>query len=225
MHRGYIRLWRKSFDSGLHRNHKAFVLWVYILSNVTHKKYECIAGNKKIILMPGQMITGRKRLAHEIGASERNIRTSLALLKNIGNLTIKTTNRYSLITVVNWGFYQSDKGEPTSKPTKDRPSSDQQVTTKQEYKNINTKKRERAKKRKTLPPENFMPTDQHLQRANELGVDCKLEAEKWVNWCHATNNKYANHNRAFSNWLIKASEYYKRDRKDPNDDPCYTRLN
>ena len=93
MHRGYIKLWRKAFDSGIHRNHKLWALWTWILGNVTHKELKYMAGNQLIVLQPGQIVTGRKRLAEELAVSERNIRTGLLLLKNFGNLTIKTTNK------------------------------------------------------------------------------------------------------------------------------------
>jgi hypothetical protein len=135
MYRGYIKLWRKAFDTGMHRNHKLWALWTWILGNVTHKEIKYMAGNQALTLKPGQIVTGRRRLAEELAMSERNIRTCLLQLEKLENLTIKTTNRYSLLTVVNWGFYQSHDEKTTSKTTKNRPASDQQVTTKQECKN------------------------------------------------------------------------------------------
>jgi hypothetical protein len=136
MDRGWVKLWRKAFDSGIHRNHKLWALWTWILGNVTHKEYSYIVGSQKITLKPGQMITGRKVLAEELAMSPQNIRTCLLLLKKFGNLTIKSTNKYSLLTVINWELYQSENSKPTSKSTSIQPATNQQLTTKQEHKNI-----------------------------------------------------------------------------------------
>lgn len=135
MNRGYVKLWRKAFDNGLHRNHKAWALFTWIIGNVTHKEIDYIAGNQKIRLRAGQIVTGRKRLAEEMAMSVQNIRTCLELLKNIGFLTIKPTNKYSVLTVVNWASYQSDDCKVTNKPTGNQPATNQQLTTKQEQKN------------------------------------------------------------------------------------------
>lgn len=135
MYRGYIKLWRKSFDSGMHRNHKLWVVWTWILGNVTHKKINYMAGSKIIELQPGQIIFGRKRLASELAMSEPSVRTCLSFLQNHKNVTIKTTNKYSLLTVVNWEIYQSESHKVSSEATKTRPRPDHQPTTKQTQKN------------------------------------------------------------------------------------------
>ena len=57
----------------------------------------------------GQLITGRLRLNQETGISERSIRTCLLRLKDSGEVTIKTTNRYSIITICNYDKYQGGK--------------------------------------------------------------------------------------------------------------------
>jgi hypothetical protein len=139
MHRGYIKLWRKLFDSKMHRNHKLYVLWTWLLGNVTHKEMVYFEGNKHITLMPGQIVTGRKRLADELSMGVQSVRTILHSLEKLGNLTIKSTNRYSIITIVNWNTYQSDEEKSTNKLTNNQPATNQQLTTKQEQKNVRTK--------------------------------------------------------------------------------------
>jgi hypothetical protein len=109
---------------------------MWILGNATSKKMSYIVGGQQLELLPGQIIIGRKRLAEELGMSEQSTRTCLKLLKNFGNLTIKSTNKYSVLTVVNWESYQSGSSKLTNKPTSNQPATNQQLTTKQEYKNI-----------------------------------------------------------------------------------------
>ncbi len=60
----------------------------------------------------GQRVAGRQSLSKETGISERTIRTSLERLKSTSELTIRTTNRFSLITVNKYDEYQSkEKGD------------------------------------------------------------------------------------------------------------------
>jgi hypothetical protein len=134
MHRGYIKLWRKLFESKIHRNHKLFTLWVWLLANATYKSFEYWVGNQSIMLLPGQIITGRKRLAGELGMSEQNIRSNLYSLKKANMITIKTTKRFSVITIVNWHTYQERQFGLTNQTTTIQHTANQQVTTKQEGK-------------------------------------------------------------------------------------------
>jgi len=73
----------------------------------SHKKHTQIVGCQPIELNPGQFIFGRKASSEETGLSEQETRTAVTLLKNLGNVTIKSTNKYSLAIVVNWACYPS----------------------------------------------------------------------------------------------------------------------
>ena len=131
MQRGYVKLWRKSLDSGLLQNHKLWVFWTWCLMKATHKRTKQPVGMQVINLDPGQFIFGRKKAAAETGLSERNVRTCINTLKNLENLTIKTTNKFSVITIVNWDTYQQEDAANDQQTTSKRPASDH----KQEHKN------------------------------------------------------------------------------------------
>lgn len=111
MNRGYVRLWRKSLDAGWIRNHKLWAFWTYCLMKASYKEYDAIVGLQVIHLLPGQFIFGRKKAAEETGLTEREIRTIIDFLRNVGNLTIKTTNKFSIISIINWTIYQSEEIE------------------------------------------------------------------------------------------------------------------
>jgi hypothetical protein len=61
--------------------------------------------------------------------SERTIRTCLDNLVKLGNVTIKPTNKFSIISIINWEIYQSIENENDQQKANNRPASDQQVTT------------------------------------------------------------------------------------------------
>lgn len=145
MYRGYVKLWRKMFDSEIHRNHKLFVLWIWIVANAAHRKNQYLTASGEITINPGQIVTGRKRLAALLNMSEQNIRTGLDYLVKSKKITIKITNKYSIITIINWAVYQQDdfrnNYQDHQQITGKQPASGHQLTTKQEEKNVKMKEK------------------------------------------------------------------------------------
>jgi len=83
----------------------------------------------------GELITGLHSLSAETGISLQSLRTCLKRLKSTNEITIKTTNKYSVICIRNYNKYQH---EPTSKLTSELTNNQQttnkQLTTPKEYK-------------------------------------------------------------------------------------------
>ena len=149
MHRGYIKLWRKIFDTGIQREPITLAVWVWLLGNVTHKPLNYIVRGKLMRLEPGEIVIGRKRIADELSIGERCVRTALDHLESWGNVTIRATKRFSIIKVNNWGVYQQQENssdhQNVQEATNTRPRGDQEPTTKQEckeHKNVKKKDRE-----------------------------------------------------------------------------------
>lgn len=105
---GWVKLHRKTLNSSVFQNEKLLKTFVWCLLKASHKKHEFLHGRQKVSLKPGQFITGRKRAGEELDMPPSTAWFYLNLLKADRTLDIKSTNRYSLITVVNWGLYQSD---------------------------------------------------------------------------------------------------------------------
>lgn len=64
------------------------------------------------------MISGSIETPKKIGISRSQYRLSVNKLKTTNNITTKTTNKYTVITVIGWDIYQSDnKNKPTKQPT------------------------------------------------------------------------------------------------------------
>jgi hypothetical protein len=90
----------------------------------SHKDVKVIIGYKEVSLKSGDFVFGRLKAAKELKMSEQSIRTCLDFLKTSENLTIKVTNRYSIISIVNWDIYQQQEIENNH-------LNNQQVTNKQ----------------------------------------------------------------------------------------------
>ncbi|OPY85702.1 MAG: hypothetical protein A4E65_00064 [Syntrophorhabdus sp. PtaU1.Bin153] len=108
--KGWIRMYRRVLEKGWLANPKLWAFWSWCLLKASHRARTVIVDHQTINLQPGQFLFGRKRAAAELCQSEQSIRTHLAFLKNIErSITIQATNRFSIITVVNWTCYQGEK--------------------------------------------------------------------------------------------------------------------
>jgi len=94
-------------------------------------------------LAPGQLIFGIKKAAQALGQSEQSIRTHLKFLQRVErNITIQTTNKYSIITIVNWSTYQAGGVEDSHQANQPFASNSPAVGHKREWSNNERKERE-----------------------------------------------------------------------------------
>lgn len=135
MNNGWIKLHRKIIEWEWYQDGNTLRLFLHLLLTANHepKKWRGITINS------GQKLTGRKVLAKELRLGEQSIRTSLDKLKSTNEVTITSTTKYSIITILKWKDYQS----VTNKLTNEQPTTNQQLTT-----NKNDKKEKNVKEDK-----------------------------------------------------------------------------
>jgi hypothetical protein len=83
----------------------------------------------------GELITGRSQLAKETNLSEREIRTCLGRLSQSNEIAIKSTNKFSIITLTNWDSYQIDETKRPAKRPAERPANDQPIDRRNDQQN------------------------------------------------------------------------------------------
>lgn len=151
---GYIKLFRKLIRWGWYQDNVVKGLFIHCLLCASYKDFEWM-GQK---LEAGQFITSNKHLAEELGFSVQQIRTAIKKLESTGEITSKSTNKYTIITVVNWESFQSFEDESNTQSnipiTNEQQTDNKQATNKQQHrkniKNIkNIKKRENTRTRVT----------------------------------------------------------------------------
>ena len=131
MNRGYIRVWRKIEDSGIMRNPEICRLFLYLLLKAASKPRRQMIGTMLVPLEPGQVIVGRKALAAELGTTEGKIRTCLATLQKMEIIGQQPTNRFSLVSILNWNKYQNGAGADNRQAAIRQPAGNQQTTGRQ----------------------------------------------------------------------------------------------
>ena len=127
-------------------------------------------GNFKGVPVPrGSFVSSIGKLASETGLTEREIRTAILHLKTTGEVTSKTTNKFTVFSVVKYDLYQaSDKQNVRQEPSK-RHSNDIQTTTIEEK-----KERKKGNKEKNTKKE-FFPDDEKLNQAFADFVDMRKQ--------------------------------------------------
>lgn len=132
---GWIKLHRQITQWEWYQDVNTCRLFIHLLLTANHenKKWR---GN---VIKRGQRIFGRIKLAEETGLSVQELRTSLDRLKSTSELTIETTNRFSIVTINRYNDFQSTElsNQPDNQPA------NQQITNKQpQLKNDKNEKKE-----------------------------------------------------------------------------------
>ena len=99
---GWIKIHRKITEWEWFNDSKTVHLFLYLLAkaNFEPKKWRGVQVER------GQLIFGRRQASKDTNISERGIRTCIERLKSTHEIAIKTTNKYSIITICKFEDYQ-----------------------------------------------------------------------------------------------------------------------
>lgn len=129
MDNGWLKIHRKILQWEWYSDANTFRLFFHLLLKANHNSNRW----QGINIQPGQVIVGRKKLAEELKLSEKQIRTSLNKLTSTNEIAIKTTNRFSIVTICKWDEHQLSENMkgPTERPTKGQSEGQQRATLKE----------------------------------------------------------------------------------------------
>lgn len=133
---GWIKLHRRFLEWEWFGSSDMVKLFVFILISANYDN----SSWRGIEIKKGQYLTGIKSLSYKTNISEQTIRTCLSRLKNTGEITIESTNKYSIITICNYDSYQSDKKTTNNQNNKQSTSNQQTTNNIKEYKNTKKEK-------------------------------------------------------------------------------------
>lgn len=160
MENGWIKLHRKVLEnpSVLH-DAEYFALWVYLLLNASHEEYSTWFNGKRTELKAGQLVTGRKKIAHELRMNEHKVDRALKLFENEQQIEQLCTPNGRLITVKNWQQYQKVEQQDEQRVSNECATTEQRLSTIQELK--------KTKKVKNNPPIVPLTDNEKLNEAIE----------------------------------------------------------
>lgn len=120
MSEGYIRLHRQIVDCPVFRNERMLKIWIWCLIKATHSERNSMVGLQMVNLKPGQFIFGRLIAAEQLEMPASTVWRNMKTLEAEGMLKIESNNKFSVVTIENWAFYQTDE---SNKPKKRKTSS------------------------------------------------------------------------------------------------------
>jgi hypothetical protein len=211
VNRGFIKTYRKTLEGDWLKNWGLWAFWSWCLLKATHKERDVLVGNQQVHLMPGEFIFGRKKAAAALGATERNVRTWLHSLEIMQNVTIRSTNKYSVISIINWVAYQGD--DSSERPT-ERPVPDQQPTSNRPTDGHKQECKKNVKKEKNVKNKYlecvFLSSDEEIALKEKLvNGDYETAIEILNNYKMQSGKKYTSDYHAILNWVVKEVEKRK----------------
>ena len=141
---GWIKVHRKMLDNPVvFKDPDHLAVWMYLLLEATHQDYPKMFGGNKVILKPGQLITGRKVISEKTGVEESKVKRILKLFKSEQQIDQQAERYGSLISILSWNEYQNCDQQTDQQVTNECPTSDQRVTTLQEHNNRRTQEQKK----------------------------------------------------------------------------------
>ena len=216
MNLGYVKLYRKVTSSFVWANPNMLKLWLLCLVKASHKESRFVFNGQEVYVSSGQFVTGRAIIEKEFNEGvprDQQIvgRTLWRWLKKFEKeemLSIKSTTKYSVISIKNWDEYQSSDQQVSS----GRPSTVHQVST---YKNDKNEKNEknnnpRNKRKKRVyadddPNKILAKTLLKLIRKNQEIKEPDLD--KWANTIRLTIEADKRSGKEVQEMIVWASQH------------------
>lgn len=173
---GWIKLHRKLLENPIMKQAGMLQLWVYCLLKANHEPGKAHFGKDDIDVSPGQFVTGRFKLSDALGEKPSTIYKRISALQRSGFLNIKSNNKNSLITIVNWHLYQAAELESSSKSNNKVTTKEQQSSTNKNDKNIRIKEEEEEGSVFRFFNENISPISPHQAEVISQYLDDGIEA-------------------------------------------------
>lgn len=148
---GWIKLFYQFKEWEWYGDTNMVRLFIHLLLTANYKQTKW----RGMEIPRGSLLTSRSKLAEETGLSEQTIRTCLTRLKSTNEITVKTTNKYTIIKISNYDRYQEQPQEINQQNNQqdNHEATNSQPTTNQQSTSLYIKERKniRIKEDKTSP--------------------------------------------------------------------------
>ena len=215
----FVKLYRKILGWEWYTDVPTKTLFIHLL--IVANRYPTRWRGQEI--KTGQKITSLANLAEETGLTLQQTRTALKKLEKNGELSIKSTNKFTLITVENYTEYQCTKDESNNQITNEQQSNNNQITTNKKVKKDKESKESKESKEYIYTPqppqrgrraregERFRPpTLEEVQaycdeQKNGVNAERFVSFYKSKNW-YIGKNKMKNWQEAVNTWGTRKKE-------------------
>lgn len=165
---GYVKFHRQFLDWEWYDNVNCRLTFMHLLLSVNYEPNRW----QGVLVHRGQMVTSYANLAKAVGISLQSLRTVLNKLQKTGEVIVESTNKFVVVTLVNFDTWQGDQHTINNQITINQQSINNQSTTLKEV------KKERSKEYTLSTTQKELSIPEKIKRsASKLGVKSQ-DAEK-----------------------------------------------
>ena len=128
---GWIKLHRKIMEWEWYSDINCSRLFIHMLLKANHEEKKW----RGYTIKKGTFVTSIKHLSEETGLTQSQVRTCLNKLKSTSEIAIKTSNKFSFISMVNYHLYQVDSKQTDNQISLESQASSNQIATNKNEKN------------------------------------------------------------------------------------------
>lgn len=132
---GWIKLHRGIFDHWIASDPDYLSVWLRMLTEANFEDKKHLFNGSLLEIKRGQIIFGLEAWSAKTGVTIAKLRKLLEMLENDKMINRQKTNKYSLISIVNYALYQDDDRQTACRAH----AEDKQNATPKELKNIRSK--------------------------------------------------------------------------------------
>lgn len=123
---GFIKLDRKFKDWKWRHKPNMVAVWIYLLLEANYKDNVW----NDVSVPAGSLITSIRKISQETGLTIQQTKTCISNLQITNEITIKSTNKYSIITINKWAEYQTGLKKQQTKQQANKLKTNKQITNK-----------------------------------------------------------------------------------------------
>lgn len=199
---GWIKIHRKFLDWEWFNKSEAVHLFIYLLLKANHKD----ASWQGMQVKRGEFISSLGKISSDTGISLQTLRTLLKKLESTNEIEVKSTNKFTTVTICKYDSYQ-DETEDTNKQL----TNNQQTTNKQ----LTTNKNDKNKKNE----ENIYRRFAHLSISQDEFETLKINwTEEQINEILDQIENYAK-NKQYKSLYLTAKKWLDKNHPKPKDEP------
>ena len=108
---GWVKIHRSILLHPVFQDSELLHLFLYCIAKANHREGRLLRKGKESTLERGQFVFGRKSASKETGIKQSTVYRKMTILKSMEMIDIEPNNKFSTVTVLNYGKYQDVPAE------------------------------------------------------------------------------------------------------------------
>lgn len=217
----FIKLNRNILNWRWYKNSNTFRLFVHLLltANIKENNFEMVTIHR------GELATSIDKLAKALELTPQQIKTAISHLKLTGEITSRSTSKFTIISIKNYDVYQAINKQINNQSTNEQQTNNKRITNEQQQsknvknvKNVNNVKNGKNEREGTLAPlgrfKNVFLTQNEIDELRtKFPNDYEAKIERMSRYLESTGKTYRNQFSTLLEWLEQDVRKSDNDKK------------